>query len=351
VSTRPICVAVIGCGEIAQVMHLPNIEASADLELRAVCDISRINLDHVSERYRPPLATTEHLEVLADPSVDAVIIATYEHGAIALDALRAGKHVIVEKPLAFSVAEAEAIAAAAEEAGVVALVGYMKLYDLAFERFLAEIAGVTRLRSARVHDLAGRFDRHHGLFDTSRATDLDPSVMRETSARIEAQIRAELSPAAAERHGLVHNLLMLGSHDLAVLRAAFGPVVSVEWAHGEGVDNVRAVVTTASDAVVELTVGIGADYGWWDEWASVGGDHEAVRIDFPNPYLPHEPGTVTLLRRDERTVVTAGYRSAFRRELDHFVACISGEEEPRTPIRDAVSDVRAAFSIVEASAR
>jgi predicted dehydrogenase len=332
-------------------MHLPHVRAMPEFALRAVCDISRVNLDHVSARYAPPLATADYHEVLADPTVEAVIVATYEHGEIALAAARAGKHVLIEKPLAFTPAEATAIADAVAEADVVGLVGYMKRYDPAFERFLAETAGLGRIRSARVHDLAGRFDRHHGIYDVSRASDLDPALMRATAARIEEQIRGALGADAGDRHGLLHSLLMLGSHDLAVLRAAFGRIASVPFADTDGDDNVRAMVRTERGVLIELTVGIGARYGWWDEWIGVQDDERAVRLDFPYPYLPNEPGAVSVRTGAERTEAASPYSSAFRRELEHWSACIRLGAAPLTPIADAVADVEAAYDIVRAAAR
>lgn len=345
----PVGVAVIGAGEISQVMHLPHLQAMREFELRAVCDVSHVNLDHMISRYRPPLASRDFREVLDDPTVEAVIIATYEHGDIALAAARAGKHVLVEKPLAFTPDEASSVAAAVQDAGVVGMVGYMKRYDVAFERFLDETAGMGRIRSARVHDLAGRFDRHHGLFGISRATDVDPAVLDAAATRIETQIRSSLGEVAADRHRLLHNLLMLGSHDLAVLRAAFGRIAEVPFAEADGDDNVRAMVRTDRNVLVDLTVGIGTQYAWWDEWISVQDDVRVVRVEFPYPYLPNETGALTVRSHERGTDVILPYASAFRRELEHWASCIADGATPRTSIADAVADVEAAYAIVGAT--
>ncbi len=352
--TAPIRVGVIGCGEISQVMHLPNIAAMPEFELVAACDISQRNLDHVAARFQPQHTYLDYRDLLADDAVDAVIVATYEHFEITVAAAAAGKHLLVEKPLAFTPAQADRIVAAVEDAGVVGLVGYMKVYDEAFERFCAVADQIDRARAAQVHNLAGRFDRHHGLFDVSRGTDIDPAVLAATSAQIESDIRDALGPQAADRHGLLHNLVMLGSHDLAVLRGAFGAVTEVLFAHGDRDDSVRAAVLTQRGILCDLTVGIGTTYPWWDEWASIHGDDRVARIEFPNPYLPHERGVVSQwsdVRGGASESITIGtYESAFHRELAHWARCIAGEESPRTPVSMGAADLHLAYDIVRLAA-
>ncbi|MCS5734369.1 Gfo/Idh/MocA family protein [Herbiconiux daphne] len=349
---HPIRVGVIGCGEIAQVMHLPNLRAMPEFAIAAVCDLSAVNAGHVAETYGVASVYRDHRELLADPEVDAVIVATYEHGEVARDAIAAGKHVLIEKPVAFTPDEARELVELAERHDVVALVGYMKVYDEAFESFASQLAGIGRVRSATVHDLAGRFDRHHGVFDVSRATDLDPALMEQTRQRVEAQLRAALGPDHEERHGLLHNLLMLGSHDLAVLRTAFGAVDRVEFASAQGDDTVFAVLHTERGILCTLTVGIFTNYGWWDEWAQVNGDDVDLRVDFPYPYLPNERGVVTRRSTTDlgpaTTVAPGGFGSAFRHELEHFADCILTGAAPRTSLAGGLADTETAVAIIKA---
>jgi predicted dehydrogenase len=96
-----------------------------------VCDANPERLEKASTRY-PSLQTTTRIEdVIGDPEVDAVLIATpiSSHHALTLQALRAGKHVFVEKPLATSVAECDEMCAAADEAGLVLMVGHTFVYS------------------------------------------------------------------------------------------------------------------------------------------------------------------------------------------------------------------------------
>ena len=101
--------ALIGCGRIAQVAHLPALEKADGIELVAVSDPSVEVAEAVARRYDVPLAHTDQARVLADPEVEAVLIAAPDrfHLPIADQALRAGKHVLVEKPLASTAAESD----------------------------------------------------------------------------------------------------------------------------------------------------------------------------------------------------------------------------------------------------
>jgi predicted dehydrogenase len=128
-SARPVRVAVAGLGywgpNIAR-----NVARLSDAELAWCCDASADNRARVAEQF-PGVRFTDNLdEVLADDTVDAVALATPvpSHTPLALRVLAAGKHCFVEKPMAQSAADAEAVVAAAEAAGRVLMVGHLLEY-------------------------------------------------------------------------------------------------------------------------------------------------------------------------------------------------------------------------------
>jgi len=95
-------VAVIGAGSFAKGMHLPNIlDLSDTYALRAVVSRTGHSAYASSVRFKADYCATDYREVLEDNETEAVIIATRHdlHGKIALEALKAGKHVLLEKPL------------------------------------------------------------------------------------------------------------------------------------------------------------------------------------------------------------------------------------------------------------
>jgi predicted dehydrogenase/threonine dehydrogenase-like Zn-dependent dehydrogenase len=102
-------VALVGAGGFAKGMHLPNLQAlSKDFHLRAVVSRSGHNAAATARQWGADFSTTDFDAVLKDSEIDAVIIATRHnlHAQMALDALAAGKHVLLEKPLATTAADA-----------------------------------------------------------------------------------------------------------------------------------------------------------------------------------------------------------------------------------------------------
>jgi predicted dehydrogenase/threonine dehydrogenase-like Zn-dependent dehydrogenase len=95
--------AVVGAGAFAKEMHLPNLKLlSNQYHLQAVVSRTGHNAQSVAKQFGANYSTTDFKEVLNDPEVNAVLIATRHdlHATMTLDALKAGKHVLVEKPLA-----------------------------------------------------------------------------------------------------------------------------------------------------------------------------------------------------------------------------------------------------------
>jgi predicted dehydrogenase len=127
---NPVRVAVVGLGYWGPNL-VRNLYEVPGAEVAYVCDLRRDRLEGIARRYPAVRLTTSLAEVLRDPHVDAVAIATpvSTHHKLASAALHAGKHAFVEKPLAASSAEAADLIATAEEAGLVVMPGHTFLYS------------------------------------------------------------------------------------------------------------------------------------------------------------------------------------------------------------------------------
>ncbi len=134
----PIQVAVIGCGNFARGMHLPNIEKIPTLRLRATCDLVEPTATAESQRYAADYATDDPERVFSDDQIDLCIITTPHdtHAPLTLQALEAGKHVLVEKPMCVTPPEVDEILLAAADAGVVYTAGHNRRYSPLSERAL-----------------------------------------------------------------------------------------------------------------------------------------------------------------------------------------------------------------------
>lgn len=123
-------VAVIGAGYWGPNL-IRNFNQIPDARVAYVCDLDASKLTTLAAQYPTLVATSDYARILDDSQVDAVVIATpvSTHRALALDALRAGKHVLVEKPLAATAHAAREMNAAARAAQRVLMVGHTFIYN------------------------------------------------------------------------------------------------------------------------------------------------------------------------------------------------------------------------------
>ncbi len=127
---NPLRVAVIGAGYWGPNL-VRNLSEAPDAAPVAVADLSDERLELVRKRFPAVRVTKDHRDLFADRTIDAVCIATPvgTHRALAEQAFAAGKHVFVEKPLAGTVEDAEAVVRAGERAGRVCMVGHTFVYN------------------------------------------------------------------------------------------------------------------------------------------------------------------------------------------------------------------------------
>lgn len=119
-------VAVVGLGGISQVMHLPILSKSKDVELTAICDKDFSKVKNVAKKYNIAKGYKDVDVMLEEnPEIDAVIVATRtdDHLETSIKCLNAGKHLLVEKPIALNASEADKIVDAAEKNKKLLMVG------------------------------------------------------------------------------------------------------------------------------------------------------------------------------------------------------------------------------------
>lgn len=126
---RPISLGVIGCGAMARA-HLRNAVQHPGIRLRAYADAVPAAAQRCLDEFGGTYAGDDARRILRDDAVDAVLVATHHdsHRDLAIQAARAGKHVLVEKPLAMTVGDCRQVEEAVERAGVVLMVGFKLRY-------------------------------------------------------------------------------------------------------------------------------------------------------------------------------------------------------------------------------
>jgi predicted dehydrogenase len=152
-------VGVIGVGGISSQVHLPGLSLSPQAEIVALCDSDSERLQQRAKEYKVEHTFSAYEELLQDPAIDAVVIATPTilHAPIALAAIAAGKHVLVEKQLGMSYAETVQMYEAAQSAGILHMTAFTYRFVPAM-RYLKHLVdqgtiGLPRhLRIARIQD-------------------------------------------------------------------------------------------------------------------------------------------------------------------------------------------------------
>jgi predicted dehydrogenase len=143
---RRLRIGVLGCGPIAQFAHFDACRKARNADLYAICDIADDLRERMAAIHRPEVAYRSYDEMLADPKVDAVIVAIADqfHVQASLKAVEAGKHVLVEKPLGTSVEECRTLRDQVRGTGLIVQVGNNRRFDpgIAFAaRFIREEMG------------------------------------------------------------------------------------------------------------------------------------------------------------------------------------------------------------------
>lgn len=302
-SSNPPRVAVIGGGYWGPNL-IRNLERLGALAV--ICDRAPTILAKLSEGHPGARATLDYAEVLGDPLVDAVVLATpaSSHHPLAMQALKAGKHVFVEKPLALTAGHAEELAREADRLDRVLMVGHILEYHPAYEALVklaheGELGEIKHVRSTRLS--LGKLRSEENVMWSFAPHDVS----------LVLGLLAPLEPGRIEAFGTT--VLQPGIPDTVHMDLGFAGGVTahihVSWLEPNKLHQLTVIGTKAmavfedSRAEAKLVV---YDRGF-DQvdgaWHMRKGD--ARVIDYP----PGEP---------------------MARELSHFLSCIASDRRPKS---------------------
>jgi len=253
----PLRAGLIGCGWIARV-HVPALDAAADVELVAACDTALERAEAIA-RPRGARAYKSWEQMLDREEIDAVWVCTppLHHRGPTLAALASGVHVYLEKPIARTLDDAEAIVAAARSADAVCAVGYQWHASELVEEARQALAGqrVALLVGRNYGPVAGRpwfMDRAQGggqiLERGSHHIDLQRAIAGEISAVQAVAANERLAQADAE--GSIDDVIGLLFHYES---GALGSVYSA-WSR-DGQPELYATDIVATEATITLELG------------------------------------------------------------------------------------------------
>jgi predicted dehydrogenase len=350
---------IAGLGSIAQTVHLPNLRTLEDrFRVCHVCDVSgELAASVAAELPGDVRVGTDWRDLCADGSLNAVLLLTPgAHAEPALAALRAGKHVLAEKPLCVTQAEAARLTAAAAEAGRVLQVGYMKMYDPVLPRARASLAGLGALRVVRVTVLhpSDECQVEHALIRHFPVSDRGP--IETADAYAAARTAEALGADAPAGLAALYNDVLLGSviHEFSLLRAlGFTPPASYRYANARPLITDRpstsppcllAVTDLGGDVELQLAWNWVPDYPEYTEELAVFGTAGRLYLDMPGPYLPAQRARLRVERAvgDERATTTyhSSYLTAFVHELAAFADSVQDGAPVLSDAAGAAADTR-----------
>jgi predicted dehydrogenase len=347
VNSKVIRLGIVGCGEVAQVIHLPVLrELSTRFRVTALCDVSRHVVDAVGERWGVAHRFLDHRDLVASHEVDAVLIANPHphHCEAALAAMRAGKHVLIEKPMCITLAEADALIAEQKRSGVVAQVGYMRRYAPAFTEAKELVQELSDIRLARVHDVLGRNELIIGqVANIVRPVDLPAATAEELRNLQSTRIAEAIGTAPPALENAYALLLGLSSHDISAMRELLGMPERVLYAACRGRDG--RSISAAFDYggfVCQFETGIDL-IPRFDAHIEVFTPSRIVRIEYETPYIRNMPGRLVISDVDHlgmaRQATSLAWRDPFSVEWEAFHASVRSGTPPKTSLADARQDL------------
>ncbi len=354
--TERIRIGVVGCGAVAQIQHLPNLAFLRDeFDVIAVCDLSATLARSAAQEYGVDNWHTDLDAFLAEPLTAVLLCQSDPKVDVAMRVLESGRHLFIEKPVAFVANDVDRMAAAAQAAAVVAQAGYMKVYDPAFRLVEREVDGMRDLRFVQVNHLHTDNRHHLTNFRLRAADDLPASARDDLGARRRADCERALGVVSEDVRSAFFHLAGSMIHDLYGLRHLFGPpdrVASTEiWNGGLGITTVLSWDGGPRCAAtwVELE-----RIRHFRETLEVYGANRGVILSYPTGFSRGILSEVTVRGVDDdgqpfEQRPGIDWESPFVTELRHFHACITEDETCRTPLAEARHDVQLVVDIALAA--
>lgn len=338
----PIRIALIGAGEVCEHKHLRVIAKVTGARVVALADPDPARLEHVGDRYGIPRRFADPLACFSADVADVVGIITppESHTALAVEALRQGRHVLVEKPVALTLADCDALVAAAAGAPGLAMAGF----HMRWHRLLA------RAREIVSSGVLGRLESIRSTWYSPRGDDTAPPWKR---------TRVTGGGAIVE----------LGVHLFDQWRFLTGAEVVDVFArarHGTRDDESASVSASLSNGM--LAEALLSERASHDIEIEVCGDQARLRVscqrfdglevyarrETPGMMGPRLRGIVRALKELPRGVAglktLADYGDSYRAEWQHLVDCIRNGQAPACTMEDGREATRVALAAAASAA-
>ena len=338
-STNKLNIGVLGCGPIAQFAHFESCQKGKNVQLYAICDAADDLLHRMNLIWQPEKAYNNYGDMLDDPKVDAVIIAISDafHVPMAIKAVQAGKHVLVEKPLSHSLDECRELIEVAAQSDVLVQVAHMKRFDPGIEfarSFIDQKMGEILALKAWYCDNTHRY---------TMTDNVQPLPIKSTKA---------LKPNFNEKADLERYFMMAhGSHLIDTANFLGGKIGSLRarlrQKFGAYCWFIDAEFENGAVGHLDLTVKVRMD---WHEGFHIYGEKGSVLGKTYNPWFYKSSDVECFSEEDQqyhRPLGADGF--TYRRQLEHFADCIlNGTPHRGTNLQEGMDTVKGMIAIHQA---
>jgi predicted dehydrogenase len=337
---RLLRVGVLGCGPIAQAAHFESCTKARNAELYAICDVADDLRNRMAATHAPARSFGDYDAMLADPELEAVIIATSDafHVPAAMRALQAGKHVLCEKPLATNIEEAESLRALVKSSGLTLQVGHMKRYDAGLQAAKAFVDG----------EMGQMVALKAWYCDSTHRYPMTDAVQPLMVASAHARKPLENPKADLDRY----YMLAHGSHLVDTARYFGGDIVAVDarLSNRAGMRCWFVDVEFANGVLghLDLTVAVRMD---WHEGFQIYGAQGSILGKTYNPWY-YKTSEVDIFHESDGTTrrVLGADGHFYRRQLEGFAETIlKGGPMTGADIEDGIASVRAMVAVAHSA--
>jgi len=330
---RRLRIGLLGCGPIAQAAHLDAIRKARNADLYAICDVAEDLAERIAAIHQPQAVYHDFADMLADPHLEAVVIAVADqfHISLAQRAIAAGKPVLVEKPLGVTVEESESLVPLVERSGLTFQIGNNRRFEpgmMAAQQFARHEMGVLLALDAWYYDSIYRYTMQHNLYPVAVES---------------ARGKRPAGNWKAERERYL--LLTHGGHLVDTARFLAGPIASVQarhrahdQMHGWSVD-----VEFVSGALGHLEL-ISPRHGDFEEGFRMHGEHGSASGSAALPWF--QRARVECFKDGEYRRVLGEDGYTFKRQIEGFADTIMhGTPQHGANLEDGIAAVRAMVAI------
>ena len=350
---RKLKVGVVGCGEIAQISHIPYLLESPNFDVESICDLSPMVVEQLGDKYHISKRFTDFSELVKDDSTDVVLITNKNHAAPALAAMEHGKHVFVEKPIALNLRQADEMVRSAKANQVKLLVAYMKRFDPAYEAMQKMIPDIEKIHMIRVHEFAGTYTINRDIYDLVKASDLDPEILKDANKEIQMDLLEDIGQDRLDLLDAHDIMIHLCIHDINALRGLYGLPETIVSADLFDSNFITSLMKYQNGVHLVWESGNLVTLNDWDEQITFYGSNRSLELRFPFPYLKNAASILNIRKNSGKTAVrkqiVTSYDEAFRREWQHFYECVINDVAPRTGAVEGRNDLAFAVALTKAA--